>query len=1251
MPDLNFNYLQDRVKDVDPDIRFMALEDLRKYLNDETVTSSKSSISYHLDKLIPTLLTMLDDPNPDVQNQVIKSFEPMVRYLSNDSILSLVKELFALVQASNDPNNTSNGSSSSKTRNFRSFTISIPNMALRSLFAQSNSRDKSDFVSDKLSKSNYKFDRDLAKKIFSYILPKVFQNEIAFDNIELLIDLISEIGYALSPKQNLELAQYFIQVSFTEQGIIGKKAIVGAEHVIALIDQEHQISTLVDSVSQQFQASSLPNKSYIMYQLLSVVIRRRIKPSQVADIFDAVTKELYLDLHIGKTRETHKDDDDEEDEEDEEELDLDILEKQNALKEEAFTTLIDLVDAAFLPIDNKNTVLDVIQTFLQYDPLNQSDDEGFDIGSEEQDEEDGDDIDFSEDELEAVGEEENDGSWKLRLQASILSRVLIKSYPDTLDTVLDKILPILPIKDSNDQVVSEAVRSCIAIIHATSPRDAQPVQSLFEPIIERLNSCKEELIPVFLKLVESLNRFDNTVLIEASFKALEKRNINSSSSLEYLQFFTSVLKFHDDLSNLVINKIGDDIAINLEDKSFNMIIESLKCLKILLNHKESSKIANVEKLVSSLVTKVENRKQYPSELIRLAIEALGATLTNTTTTTTIENSTQEAIFDVLKSSISYEVTSKATLDVLNNIYTTKTLPDEYSEAIVDGLEQYILSANEATSTSALILLNKLALQTVSDKRKKETIISSLLKLLPLTNASNHKLIFEILTNWSQDSNESEQTLLADVIINLVNSDKILLHDESFFNMIRAYSQNFDNKVFYDKLASLLNPNLPVSAKISAIGADNLGKETHINAAIEQLHSLLKSNINDSQIAVAILFLAFANDDLLDVNELIELLRKENFTNEDNVKAVSTAIGLKVQRNPHAFITPILEAYKAETRSLTRSSLVEALRLVVDSCDQRQKTEIWDAIFSLQNNDFDPALIPELRKTGDVLGEIALSLEEHQIQQVVENQVDRRKIYLVLVFTKYLISNLELSNTGSRLLTYLVNASVEWLDIVDLDLRKIALGNLLTGIHIKPLILAPLLNSIILPKLAQQLSAEKDFKKIITMGPYKYTLDQGAELRKLCYEFIYSVMAADDTSLVQHDVDIQLLGKNIIEKGLLDDQPDIVVLACSNLGNFFDLHEMEAMELIRTGGTELIEQLVGALNKQLSKKLSAKASAQDTEIHQERIKSIVKLSKKIDLVLESTEIDNDENRQIQDIWNKFITDIKQQYTVYYSSTVV
>lgn len=45
MHDINFNILKDRAMDVDPDIRFMALEDLRKFLQDESAALTRTTLN------------------------------------------------------------------------------------------------------------------------------------------------------------------------------------------------------------------------------------------------------------------------------------------------------------------------------------------------------------------------------------------------------------------------------------------------------------------------------------------------------------------------------------------------------------------------------------------------------------------------------------------------------------------------------------------------------------------------------------------------------------------------------------------------------------------------------------------------------------------------------------------------------------------------------------------------------------------------------------------------------------------------------------------------------------------------------------------------------------------------------------------------------------------------------------------------------------------------------------------------------
>lgn len=1191
MHDINFNVLKDRAMDVDPDIRFMALEDLRKFLQDESAALTRTTLNHSLENFFPILLSMLNDQNPDVQSQAIKSFEPMVRYLSNETFLKLVKKLFALVQKSN--------SSTGNVTGLKSFTVSVPNIALRSLFAQSNSRDKSEFVSDKLSNSNYRFDSRLARSIMDYLIPQIVDNPVTIDSIELLIDLVTEIGYVLTQDELLNLSLYLTKVAMSETGLIGKKSMVALERVVALVRTDVVVNKLLAHINELVQ----PTKLFVTFQLYSVCLKRGIKPNSIDSIYNTITSNLKI--------EATKDDEDD--------LDFDNLVKENSLKDEALTTLIDLVSQNFLPVEFKNTVIALTKSYVNYNPLAQ--DEDFVDDDEE-------DISFSDDEQEEEDDDENDGSWKLRAKATILARSLLKSFPDTLELLSRGVLPVLSFADSNDQVVSEAIKSSIAIVNSTSPRDSSNVSVLIPIIAERMKLANETQVPLFLKLVESLNRFDNTALVVELFEILKNRKLITSGSFDYLQFYCSTLKFHDNLPPQVIERMSSDFIKNLDDKSFNMITDSIKCLSLLF-HQDSFK--ELDTIVDLLIHKVEDSKKYPSDLVRQSIIALGEAY---------GRADNKKILNVFKHSIEYEGTSKTTIDVLTQIYSTD-IPSDYSYLILKKLSTSIMSSNEATSVASLLLMNKIFERLPSGDF--DDTAGNLVLLLGVTNKANYECIFHILIKLVDTVlQEKYRTPLIKTIVKLVNEGKIEVTDNSFFQFITTACKQIPD--FYDFFEQNLNLNSELSAKILAICATQNKLENKIMARREEFQNYYNTNINDDRLAFDILFLGYVGTHIevkeLDVQTLIGVLNNSQLTNDDNILAASTALGLIAQKHIDSAVPIVLNAYETSDKTIIRGSLVDSLSIAADACTEDQKRVIWNKVFNFPV-EFGHEVITELKKSGELLGKIAV------VDELTIKTDNLKTTYLILVITKSLLNNLEATKVNNTLLDSLIKSSIDWLSIVNIDIRQIVVGNLLTGLHSKPDTVLPILDLIILPKIFEQLQAEDSFKKIITMGPYKYVLDEGLEIRKLCYEFIYSVISLENSVVAKYNINLENIASKIIEFGLVDNQTDVTVLACINLTNYVELHKDSAVELITRDGGNMFTTMINNLKKQLSKKLSAKASTQDSESHQERIKSIIKLSKKFASVVEAAE-SNDLAAAIR-IWNEYNNDLKTNFTIYYKST--
>lgn len=1230
MLDINFKTLKDRAMDVDPDIRFMALEDLRKSLENEGTVVNRGSFASQLEGFTSILLRMLEDQNPDVQNQAVKSFEPMVKYLSNDGLMNLIKNLYNMVQQSNDKQ--SNGKS-----NLKSFTTSIPNMALRSLFAQSNSRNTSDFVSDKLSTSNYRFDVQISRSIMNFLIPNIIDSgkEATIDAIELLIDVIVEIGYVLTVRELHQLSIYLVHVSFTEAGIISKKSIAALEKVFNLINDAHIVELVLDEIKTSESQSSSNNKQFVMFQLYAVCLNRGIAPSatKLRDIYN----DIYSAISVSDSIEESQGDDD---------FDFDLILQENLLKDEAFGTLIDLTAQGFLPPEKGTQVIDLIKTFLVYDPLHANDFDEFD-------EDEDDDIVFSDDEQDGQGEEENDGSWKLRAKSAMLIHPLLKWFPESLPILAESILPILPFKDSNDQVVAESVKAAIAIINATDINDYSRIEEIVPLTSARFNTLREDQYPIILKLIESLNRFGRKELIEESFSSFKTRNIDVSGSLEYLQYFASIINSFETIPLPVLDYIANVLVKNLEDKSFNIIAQSVECLTALFKHKDAKQISPelLQVGTQNLISKVSNSKIYTNELIRLCLVALGESLANDLPVSSGE------ILEAFKLSVSLEGTCRTTIEVLNKILSMNPsleLTSEYAAFIVGKLSTLILSNNENVSLGSLMLMNRCLTKFPSLDLDCGLILPNLIQLLKNANNALYKHIFELCVLLSDKIFELEQyrVELLQTMVQLVNTSKVTVDDSEFYDLLRV-SCRFENGLF-TYLERNLDINLLASAKILAICVVESKNEAEIIKRREEFFHYLEKDVNNSLFAFPIRFLGYVGEairleDIL-VDLLVNLLNNPAFTNETNIEAAAITLGLIASHDVESNVPVLLAAYTSCGNTSVRNGLLTALEMVVESCNSSQMEIIWDSIFN-HPVEFDHSSIAELRKCGEILGKIIVNSPSRteSLLQACAGQNNPKIVYLILVIEKVLFNNLEVSQGNDSLLNSLIQFAITSLDIVNVDIRQIVVGNLLTGLHNKPSCILPNLNDLILPKLFQQLKAEGSFKKVIAMGPYKYVLDEGLEIRKLSYEFIYSLISLDDATVQQYNIDLELIAENIIQQGLRDDQSDIIVLACINLIHFISHHQQSASRLLTRDSGTLLITIIGNLNSQLNKKLSAKASAQDTESHEERIKSIVKLSKKFNQVVETFYSENNEFVNLVNNWNDYINDLKVKFLVYYNST--
>ncbi|KAK6459774.1 TATA-binding protein-interacting protein [Scheffersomyces xylosifermentans] len=1277
MQEINLTSLKDKAFDVDPDLRFMALEDFRKCLT--TPSSSGSGYDQHnrfstraLEGFIPVLFRLLQDHNSDVQSQAVKSFEPLIGHLSNDSLLDVFGQLYKHVLEENVKYKN-------EKPNFKSFTTSIPNMALRSMLnSTQNSSDRNiggnyantralEPTSSNTSfitagnaphqvKPHHPFDAKLSRAIVDLLVPQITIKPVNIDSIELLFDITKNLGYVLSYEDWKVLSQYLIDLSLKESGIISKRAIATFEVLCGYIQDNSIFSKSIATIKAS-KSQSASSSDIVRFQLYSVVFKSdaEIEEHLIDEVYEDVAKTLRLDEMTVEA----------------DDLDFDKLIELNLVREEGLNVLNDLINSNCSVEKFTSGLLDIIASFITFNPLNDDDDQDMEVDGDDED------IEFSDDEIEPNDYEENDGSWKLRSKACILLQSFVDRFPRSLDTIYNSLFDLIPLLDSNDLASTAAIKTAKHIVDRTSSRKEPHFSVLESRIVEKLlTEEKSSQIPQTLKLIESLNKFHSSKLIQGTFSKFSELDVNTAGSLDYLHLYKNVLKYVDAnevLPQSIINYITKDLLKSLNDKSFNIIIESIKIFIILLKSASAKNVNDnqILLLIENLLEKVQNFKLYSSELILSCINCLGTLITDDLT------SEPARIIDALWNCVGHESTVKPTLEVLYHFYSSGSVevadPDKVVAYVVSKLNRLILSSDDSISYLSLTLLRTLVKRiSFSDEALQETV-PNLIKSIGRGNKNNLQLSFEVLAYFTAkyDHFDTYFDEFINVSVQAVNAQLIDINNAPFFDLIRLIAKKRVN--LFSQLINALKTNLEASAKVLAIVSIESSSFTEIESQEQRLVGILDGNVKEdlANLIFIVQFLGHTSEfiDLKYVNilhffELLDTTKSRSYENDKRInpfeedrarEAAATAIGLIVKKDTTDRLPLLLEKYSSNV--LNNQYLITSFKLVLSRLDELQFESVWktlwDHLFSLK---FSHSISGELRNTGDLLSDIVVK-DGNKLNEIFQRysgasevETNLTAVYTTIVIIKHLINKYGNSEGELKRLEQLLLMSIPWIDIKSIDIKQLIIGNLLTALHNKPVIILPNLNSSILPLLYNQLEAESDFKKIIPMGPYKYVIDEGLEIRKLSYEFIYTLISLDIQSINEYDINIKEIAKNIIKKGLVDEQNDIIVLSSINLINFINNHEGVFKELITEESGDLLNIIVNNLKLQLGKKLGAKASAQDTENYQERIKSIIKLTKKISSLIEVIQIENNVNYlTLVNNWNEFHNDVKTNFVLYYNST--
>lgn len=1168
MPD-PLTLLGDKALDVDPDLRFMALEDLRKHLVD-----GKADLkSRHIEKFIPILFRLLHDTNPNVQSQAVKTFAPVAHRVDERALLALLTRLYDEVE---------------KEQGDR-ITTTIPSMAFHSILT-----------------GGWRLEPGVARRVVDAIVPSVFAKPVTIDSMELVIDIVHAAGFVLADAEIRALLQSVVDIVFTRDGMLGTRAAVALQELLghvspaAALEVGLLLAQLVDTHT---------GDTHKKLALFSIVLRRHASQHAV----DIAVRTVHECLAL-------------QDPTDMDDFDLDAVARNNGLRALALSTLSDIVACVpkeRLPVDYCRGA---VVSFANYDPL-RSPDSDSDAFSDVSDLEFDDDVDDN-----AVSD---DGSWKVRFRACALAKCLMQNVPedvpDMLAACLDSLLAALT--DSSSAVAEEAVRTVAAAIDVCETTPAN-VEKIATTTLDLLHKPDSGLVHAVLELVISLAR--QKVLPrfwDQLFGLLGDLNT------EIWRLYRAVLDTQlGQVSAQVVERIASDVLATLQaSTNTHVLSENLTiAAQLLARLPEFPTIEPQLSQISDTVAAKCGDRQYSSELRQTFI----ATLCDYLATMPTTQDQQQRGVQVLEAALGYEATMRAVLTSCGSIFFHRdVIPGsplhEFSGVLADRLTLLLASSDQTYNSLCLQILTKIV-GVLEPQTTEKTVLAVMQYGLSTADPLEIGDCFSIMT--------AANAALGPEMVSVAAQLALKVDDESsvgFFQKLATSSSTDFFAVLREPLRD--RPRLLAAMAVAQKNpvVDDVRKEVeHVPGNSGQTAA------QEAEADLSIRFLGWAAFYGAHVPSATFFGRLESPSSTIKTAAASS-LGLvlagELRLNNSETLASLLQTY--QSHPALRPYLLVAFRSI--PTDQHEFfAEIWQKVWAaiwagVAASDLEKQ-VGELRLAGDVLA-LACDCVPNLLDQ--QSPVDSdAEVYVHIAILKQLMAKVHDSLRLERRLEQVMPAIAR----MNIEIKQAMVGTFLTTVHRRTDVAERMMEPM-LAAVYGELQARDEFKKTIPMGPYKYVVDEGLEIRKLCYELLYTAAGQQP----QYRVSI---ASKVIEAGLVDVEPEVVLLACGVVrrcvaadsgdtrahngggaagGNSGDAGVGANPERLLACHLPVVALLIANVRTVFARKLRPKASAQEAETFELMIRNVVQMATDVNVAVHAPGVPP----QVQHEWGRFFHEVE------------
>ncbi|KAF2863161.1 TIP120-domain-containing protein [Piedraia hortae CBS 480.64] len=1186
-----------KLRNADPDIRYMTLADLRS-----TLMNNPDSLYLREDvtcaKILQGLLEALIDKNGDVQNEALAALGAFVRNVTPNMYCPIIDKVsfIAMKDAASDNSVAALG--------LRTIVANLERPGVTGRRGQ-RELDSYNAVSKAL----------VPRLIGHHVLPKMKGTPLPSpkgmlkDNVklgtdsnslDLLIDVTCGFGAMLQADevQALQEAAMGMLENVKSSPAVKKKALA-ALSALAPYFHDQLLANVVSYTIEKLQNPQVSNQDEKNYLHLYGILARS-SSQKFGSYLQKLTPLMLAPLSQQKLDEQLEEENEGEEEE---------PEKNKAMEEvrEAALTAIENC-LKYCPAEmraDQDKVIQATMRFLKYEQNSMDNDEDM--------EDEPSDPDMDEDFEEETGfEEEEDVRWKVRRCTAKATRALVDSMEPNEEALYSIIAPALVsrFKEGEEAVRLEVLEALSAVVSKSVGSMTAPVQPLAQPSRKRrrVNDCNaalggsastlsengpKGLVMVFPDIVKGATRLLKTSTDQTKTKSafllrdavmahgggladLMDQVIDAAVGamvsgptptvqekalrVSVMQLLKAIADTHSfDVLQPQLAKILPDLSQVVKGRNSSVSLATLETIEALAKALTPPRCTNSSSAQSlrelfKIVTEPVSANDVITDVRRKAVSVLGVFIGRTSGQSVNllgQNerfSGQQMIADRLKK----EVTRLAAVHAVDTIallaQSKKDFKPGYMSDVALELGKHLSMASRALRGASLGALRTICLNQACCECLDDKTVSQLIKMLvPLLKSDDLHMVVPTLIILAALVHENADLVVTPTIIegicHVVTLSNANAAADALIPCVEAIGRSGQDKELMTALLETgIKGDIDVTGQVIGTLLVTGGPKTGV--VLDDFTKELQRKESPEKTCLALAVLGEAGLRMGVKSPLRPETFESSFADEqDKVKlAAAIALGRAGAGNVKEYLPKIMDALGRGSQYLLLHSVKELLlHSTVEEYIKPYAQQLWQNVISSGQADNDKVV------GAECIGRLAViepAVYLPQMQSLLQNSQPAIR-GMAISAMRYVFSDAEVSidahmkgAIGPMLTTMLADS--------DVDNQRLALTTFKSALQNKSNLVIPRLSRL-LPLIMQATAIRSELVHEVMMGPFKHKIDDGLEMRTTAYETLFALIG---TPVAQTKMDTSAIFHRVTDG--LRDEHEIKLLSCLIINKLIDL---------------------------------------------------------------------------------------------------